>query len=259
MSIDLKVPRYRQPYMECGPTALVEVMEFFDHKKYDVNEIIEETKNTYRNMDWIFAAGISAIKRGFKVKIITISTEIFDPSWAELDNKKLIKKMKKRINFLSRKRNKDSYIIEWNIAPLKRAVKFLEEGGELIFCPVTTQLIKYFLRKKVPVIVPVNENVFYGIRRTVNDEYDDIRGMAGGHIVVISGFKGKEFIITDSERLAEWFKGYKGKVRKEMEFMLNCMSATCPPCLLVVYKQLNKSRFSLFATKLQSLCFHHGF
>ncbi len=237
MTLVLNVPRYRQPPMMCGATALAEVMEYFDKKRYNIREIAKETEKTYKNIDWLFAAGISAIKRGFKSKITTVSIEIFDPSWATLNKNKLIRKMEKRLEYLMSLNTKDSYIVEWNISPLKWAIEYLRKGGELFYHPITTKLIKNFLNKKIPLITPMNENLFYGIKRTTeNDEYDDIKGMGTGHIIVISGFKKNKFIITDSEILAERFKGVKGRVEKEFEILLNCMSAAGPPSLLIVYK-----------------------
>lgn len=50
--------------------------------------------------------------------------------------------------------------------------------------------------------------------------------MHGGHKVVISGFHKNEFIITDSERLSD---KSKGKIRRDMEFMLNCTMLSSPP------------------------------
>lgn len=74
MPVDLKVPRYRQPYMECGVTCLAEVMEYFSAEKHDIKDIVKEIGQTYENMDWDFVAGKLAMKRGFKVKVITPST-----------------------------------------------------------------------------------------------------------------------------------------------------------------------------------------
>ncbi|RLJ08211.1 MAG: hypothetical protein DRP13_02715 [Candidatus Aenigmatarchaeota archaeon] len=237
MAVMLKVPRYRQPPMMCGATALAEVMEYFDGKKYNIKEIAKETEKTYKNIDWLFAAGLFAMKRGFKSKIITISTEIFDPSWTNLTYDKLIRKMRKRLEYLLSKKTNDSYIIEWNISPLKWAIKYLEKGGELFYHPITTKLIKTFLEKRIPLIVPINENLFHGIKRTTqDDEYDDIKGMGTGHVVVISGFRKNKFIIIDSEIIAERFRGKRGKVEKEFEILLNCMSAGGPPSLFAIYK-----------------------
>ncbi len=218
--------------MECGPTCLAEVMEFYTKEKFDIKDLVKESKSPYKNMDWFFLFGMSALKRGFKVKIITVSTEILDPSWISLNPKKLVRKMKKRIKYLEGRKRKDRYLIEWNLEPLKKAVKFIEAGGELIFSLITIDLLKYFVKKKMPIIVPVNENIFYGIKRTKDDEYDDIRGYPSGHIVVISGYAKKDFIITDSERLSE---KEKGKTKRKTDLMLNSI-LSFSPMIMVVYK-----------------------
>ncbi|MCD6476840.1 MAG: C39 family peptidase [Candidatus Aenigmarchaeota archaeon] len=233
MVVRLNVPRYRQGYMECGPICLKQVMEYFDNVKYEVKSIIKETKSKYMNNDWIFLLAIAAMKRGFKAKVITLSTEIFDPSWSELDNKKLVKKFKKRLEYLKSKKNKDYYIRAFNIAPLEKAIEFIEKGGNLVFSPIYEELIEYFIKNKIPVIVTVNENIFYGIKRLYNEEYDDIRGNANGHMVVISGFDKKNFIITDPERLSDRKKGI---IKRNKKFMLNCI-LTFSPNLLIIYKK----------------------
>ncbi|MCD6590922.1 MAG: hypothetical protein J7K72_03030 [Candidatus Aenigmarchaeota archaeon] len=229
----MKVPRHRQPYMQCAPTCLAEVMEYFTRKKYDIKELIEETKTIYKGMDWIFLLGLSALKRGFKTKVITSSTEIFDPSWINLNNKKLLNKIERRIKFLSSIKRKDKYITEWNLYPLKTAKLFIENGGELVFSIITKELIKHFLKNRIPVIAPVNENIFFGIKRTTeDDEYSDIRGFTHGHYIVISGFSRDEFIITDSDRVSDYLKGV---LKRKMDHVI-CSILTLLPVILVIYK-----------------------
>lgn len=207
----LDVLRYRQPEYECEPTCLKMTMEFLDkNRKFDLKEIIRDTKSELKYMDWDFKIGIAALKRDFKAKIITFSNDLFDPTWAKLSKNKIIEKLKKRLNFVLKYDKRDvreGYIWWWYESSLKAAIGFLEKGGEVDLKPISKELIISYIKKNIPVITPLNGSIFYNRKRVYRGRYDDIRGEYFGHCVVTIGFRNDKFIIIDPGSLSNKTKG----------------------------------------------------
>ena len=222
MKILLNVPRYKQPPMECGPTCLKEVFDFYNYK-IDLKTIIKGTKSEKKYIDWDYKLGLFALKCGFKVDVYTLTTDIFDPTWYNFKKDVLLKQLKKRLNFVSKNNKKDvkdGYIWWWYKPALESIIKFIKAGGNIKFVPISKNLIIKLLKKGIPIIAPLNSTLIYKIRRVYRNNFDDIKGEYVGHFIVISGYDSRKdkFILVDSDRMADKRKGI---IKVDADLLIN--------------------------------------
>ncbi len=192
------------------PACLSAVFEFY---KIDLstNEIIEEiSTDSLKLYDWEFKAGSLSLKKGLSAKIYSNVSQIFDPSWVNISKKKLIERLKKEWDY-SRKReeiikkepSQNHYIypnkrIASRITKeIKAVIEFLKNGGEIDFSPISKEKIENYIEREIPIITSINPTLLHRMKRVYNNKPDDIRGINWGHVVIISGYDNKNFIISD--------------------------------------------------------------
>ncbi len=210
MPTKIKLKRIVQPHMECGPAALKIVMDYLGRDNYNLRKIINDTRSEQKYVDWEFKLGTAAVARGFNATIFTLSTHFFDPAWYKLSKPALIRRLKKRLAFVTRynaRDVRDGYIFWCYKQSTKAIIDFLTKGGNIVFKPITKELISSYISRGIPVICPVNGSIFYGKRRVYRKKYDDIRGVAFGHFVTVIGHKKDRFIVMDNERMSNKTKG----------------------------------------------------
>ncbi len=144
---------------------------------------------------WSPYIGIYAMKLGYNVEIFTYDVSLFDPTWFNLSNKSLIKKLKIAIKKIKDKDKKFG---------VRGYIDFLREGGKLTFKIPTKKILIKFLKKKIPPMAFVNSTAYYKRKRKdfkagKRSEFGEV----GGHCIVISGYKNGKFIVTDPN----YFKG----------------------------------------------------
>ena len=188
----LNVPRIEQKVTKasgtCGPTSIQQILEYYG---------IETSLKDIMNGMFLFdrggtssdgAMGDYLLKQGFKVKIYTFDTKMFDPSWFKLSRKELLKKLQKSYN-ISRGYKKYNY---------NGFINFLKHGGKIEFKAITLNEIKNYLKKIYPIMVGVDDSLLYGVKRSRKTFYDDdIRGKVWGHEVVVAGFKKNKLFVVD--------------------------------------------------------------
>lgn len=192
-----------QPPMQCGPACLKAVLSYY---KVDVpiSKLVEEARSRYKWHDWDFKLGLSALKRGLKVKIHTLSTTVFDPSWAKLSKKALMGKLAAELNYvksqkkLKKRRAKWSYTtLAYEEKELLAALGFIRAGGTVDFSAYTTGLIEECIRKGTPIICSFNQQLLHKAARLLEGKADDVKGVPLGHIIVIVGFNNDKFSVAD--------------------------------------------------------------
>lgn len=189
----LRVPRFKQRPFTCGSSALQQVLAYYGVKK-SLNEVLKNVK-TYKYGSWGCDVLSYALKLGFEAEIITRDLNIFDPTWFKLDRNKLIKKLKSRIKYA--KKNDKHGITGYT--------RFLELGGRIRFGIITENMIKDYLKKKIPVIACICSTALWKCKRIyskkIGEGYrsipSDVKGKPEGHFLVISGYTKDKFIVTD--------------------------------------------------------------
>lgn len=221
---------------ECLSSCILAVFKYWK-VKVTLNEIIEKiSTDSDKLYDWEFKAGELAIKQGLKARIYSNVTQLFDPSWINLDQKRLIKKLKQELNY-SQKREKsikqyprqrnpffpnerNLFLLNETIAKritkeIGSAIRFLETGGKIDFSPISKELIEKIIDKNIPIIASFNPALLFRMQRVLNNLPNDIKGVSWGHEVVISGYTKKKFILSDPG--GDFYKdSFNYKVNKDL-------------------------------------------
>jgi hypothetical protein len=82
-------------------------------------------------------------------------------------------------------------------------LEFLKLGGEIRFEDLTAELLRRPLRKGTPILTGLSATYLYGCAREIGmvPEYDDIRGVATGHFVVLCGYDPAERLVLLADPL----------------------------------------------------------
>ena len=170
----------RQPNdTTCGPTSLHAVYDYFD-VKLDLNEVINSIEYLEGGGTLAVMLGIDALKRGFEAEIITFNLKIFDPSWFQEDNINLIEKLKTQLKYKKTPKFKQA---------TNAYISFLEKGGKISYKTLNKELLNSFLIQDTPILTGLSATYLYNEKREYGEPvmYDDIKGQASGHFVVLSG------------------------------------------------------------------------
>ena len=191
--VQLKVPRLKQKPFTCGPSSLQQVFAYYGIKK-SINQLLKEIK-LYKKGTFDGQLGLCALENGFKAIIIDYNLHAYDPTWFKLSKKALIKKLKQSL-----KHRKGEYKtkVQW-------LIKYFEAGGNIKFEIVTPELIKSYLKKKIPVIVCLMMTSLYKEKRRITIKQkkgrrsikSDLKGKPAGHYLVVSGYDGDKLFVTD--------------------------------------------------------------
>lgn len=209
----LKFKINNQQIGECLSECLKSVFSYWN-VKIDINEIVKKiSKNSTKLYDWDFNAGSLAREKKLQAIIFSLVYQIFDPSWHHLTSVQLINKLKKEQRHLKQVQKKvikrtyrdfigyDLNFLNYYIKGICKAESFLKARGKLKLQPISKDLIKSLLKKKIPLIVSHNSTLLQKQKRCYENKPDDIRGYAWGHVVVVFGFQNKDnsFFIADPD------------------------------------------------------------
>lgn len=213
----LDIPKIEQKDFECGPACVAQILSYYKIP-FDIDEIIDYTSNSYKYKDWDYLMAQYMIKKGLHPKIIAFQSLIYDPSWEKLNQKELLNKMEKELEFFysDSPRLKHKGFLAWHnlgpeISELEEAIKFIVMGGEVILKPLTSSDICSFVKTKIPIICAYDSILLHGMKRGFMGKPDDISGNPMGHVSVISGYNETEFQLVDP---SYWY-------RKEEKYFVN--------------------------------------
>jgi hypothetical protein len=132
-----------------------------------------------------------ALQRGYKALIYTYDLNTVDPSWfadPSVIPSKLLEQMRvksdARLQLATR-----SYL------------RFFELGGTLKLEELTAALLRHHLSRGQPILTGLSATYLYECAREYRDEYDDVRGEATGHFVVLSGYDNRQRQVLVSDPL----------------------------------------------------------
>ena len=137
-----------------------------------------------------------ALKRGYKVTLLTYNLEIFDPTWFALPADEIRAKL-------------DAQAAVKNWPRLQAATRgydeFLRLGGALQLRDLDPSLLRKYLKRGIPVITGLSATYLYRAMRDIpeTNQDDDVRGEPVGHFVVLTGYRKhpREVLIADPLRI----------------------------------------------------------
>lgn len=167
----------------CGPTCLQAVYRYFGDS-ITLDQVVREITQLRDGGTLASLLGCHALRRGYRARLYTYDLNIFDPTWftgpneipvdiADKLRRQMAAKPDPKLRFASR-----AY------------VEYLELGGQLRFEDLSRPLIRGPLNKGLPVIAGLSSTYLYREMRDIPSTNlpDDIRGVPGGHFVVLHGY-----------------------------------------------------------------------
>ncbi len=176
----------------CGPTSLHAVYNYYGDT-ISLHDVIEEISYLEDGGTLAVHLGTHALKRGYNAKIYTYDMDLFDPTWYDFDNEKLIEKLIIQKQYKHNKKllhAADAYI------------NFLSSVGKLAFENLVSGILRKYFTKNIPVLAGLSSTYLYQCPREYatskkRTKYDDVRGFAAGHFVVLCGYdEDKQHIIV---------------------------------------------------------------
>ncbi len=176
----------------CGPTCLHALYNYY-RDPVGLLDVIREVSQLKTGGTLAVFLGIHALKRGYPATIYTYNLHIFDPTWF-LPNIDLTQKLK-----LQQKLKQDVKMQHATEAYLQ----FLELGGKIKYQELTTDLLKRYLIKRIPILTGLSATYLYQCAREIPDtnQMDDLQGEPAGHFVLIKGYSKKTRLADISDPL----------------------------------------------------------
>lgn len=192
MDIQLPISILPQPDdTTCGPTCLHAVYNYYG-EDITLDTVINDTRMLDAGGTLAVFLACSALRRGYKSTIYTYNLQMFDPSWFNDPDIDITERLEKQAACKQDEKLQhatDGYL------------EFIKLGGKLRFTDLNTRLLRSIIRKKLPILTGLSATYLYRTKRDYGpkDEPDDIRGLPGGHFVVISGYhrKNRTVLIAD--------------------------------------------------------------
>lgn len=178
----------------CGPTCLHAIYRYYG-LKISLKEVIETIERSLSGGTLSPLLGKHALLHGFDATIFVNNMDIFDPTWfkkSKASNEILITKLKHQGMF------KKSKVFD---QASKAFQEFLALGGTIRFKTIDVKLLKYYLKKDIPILTGLSATYLYRTAResfTSEGEsyFDDINGSPCGHFVVLCGHTEKRRIVV---------------------------------------------------------------
>ena len=180
-SLTLPVSMLPQPNeTTCGPTCLHAVYRYWDEKE-TLDSVIERTKSLEIGGTFAVFLACDALRKGYRATIYTYNLTVFDPSWFGPEGTDIAHKL------TLQREIKSDYRLQQATAGY---LDFLKLGGRLRQMDLSHGLIHGMLRRRLPILTGLSSTYLYRTPREYgpNDEPDDVRGLPGGHFVVIAGY-----------------------------------------------------------------------
>jgi len=186
--LDISVPA--QPdATTCGPTCLHAVYRYYGDPA-PLEQVVAEVPALPGGGTLAVNLACHALRRGYRATILTYNLTIFDPTWFAPGSPSISARLEAQRQIKS----------DPKLALATNAyLEFFELGGRLKFEDLTPALLRRYLTRGVPLLTGLSATYLYQCAREYHDEYDDVRGEATGHFVVLSGYdrSTREVIVAD--------------------------------------------------------------
>ncbi|MBI5558061.1 MAG: C39 family peptidase [Deltaproteobacteria bacterium] len=165
----------------CGPTCLHAVYRYFGDIM-PLGQVVSEVTSLASGGTLAVFLACHALRRGYSATIFTYNLHFYDPTWFHPPGQDLREKLVAQAAF-----KKDDARLQ---VATKAYLDFLDLGGRIFFEDMTRSLVRWYLRRSVPIITGLSSTYLYQSMREygINGDEDDVRGEPAGHFVVLSGY-----------------------------------------------------------------------
>lgn len=182
----------------CGPTCLHAVYRYYD-LDIDLARLVDQTRTLKAGGTLAAFLGSHALDQGFDATIYTYDLNTFDPTWFEKGAPPITERLDRQLEHKNEPKLREAS---------EGYSEFLDKGGRLKLEDLTPSLIRRYLKRGVPILAGLSATYLYRTAREFgpNDDFDDIRGRASGHFVVMHGYDTarREVRIADPTRPGEF-------------------------------------------------------
>lgn len=207
MAAPLNLQILRQPDDQtCGPTCLHALYAYYGDVQ-PLTQVISETRMLKEGGTIAANLACHALRRGYKAKIYTYNLAMFDPTWFSTPGVDIGERLERQL--------------EAKPDPKRRAategyIEFLGLGGRMRFEDLTTNLLRRYLKRGVPILTGLSATYLYRCAREYGprSDYDDVRGEPMGHFVVLAGYDRvrREVTVADPLHDNPGFESHKYQV-----------------------------------------------
>lgn len=175
----------------CGPTCLHAVYQYYGDD-ITLPQVIAEIPQLDEGGTLAVVLGCHALRRGYAATIYTFNLQVFDPTWFAKQASSLRNKLRLQMEARTSAKLR---------VATRSYLEFLDGGGTVRMHDLTSDLIRRYLNRSVPILTGLSATYLYQEPREIGlqCEYDDIRGEPSGHFVVLSGYdrQRREVIVAD--------------------------------------------------------------
>jgi hypothetical protein len=167
----------------CGPTCLHAMYRYWGDD-VPLAAVIAEVTTTQSGGTFAVFLANHALQRGYRATLYTYNLRLFDPTWFAQPGFDVADRLRRQREFKGPGRPTFAQMTDGFL-------EFLDHGGELRFVDPSTELLRRYLRRGVPILTGLSSTFLYRHAREYgdDDEEDDIRGEPQGHFVVLCGYR----------------------------------------------------------------------
>jgi hypothetical protein len=164
----------------CGATCLHSIYRYYGDR-IELDDVINDVEHLDEGGTLGVFLGAHALRRGYKVSLYSYNLQVFDPTWHALTQDEIAGRLVKQMAVKAQRKLK---------VASKAYVEFIELGGQIRFTELSPKLLRRHLNGNVPMIAGLSSTYLYQTPREYGPrgDYDDIRGVPGGHFVVLTGY-----------------------------------------------------------------------
>jgi hypothetical protein len=180
----------------CGPTCLHAIYRYYGDS-ISLEQVISEVKGLQEGGTLAVFLACHALSRGYRARIYTYNLHMFDPSWFAAESTGTLEQ-----KLEEQQGAKPGDKIE---IPTRGYLEFLKLGGELRFEDLTSSIIRYYLKRSIPILTGLSATFLYRSTRELGatNRMDDVQGEPVGHFVVFFGYdkEYRQVLVADPYQL----------------------------------------------------------
>ena len=175
----------------CGPTCLHALYRYYAGTQ-SLDQVIQETRQLQEGGTMAVFLGTHALRQGYSATLFTYDLSMFDPTWFSQAGVDLPGKLRDQLKY---KRDEKFHLAS------RAFLAFISLGGKIRMEDLTGQLLRRYLKRRVPVLVGLSATWLYAEQREIGPTMtpDDVRGEPQGHFVVLCGYdhEKREVLVAD--------------------------------------------------------------
>jgi hypothetical protein len=177
--LHLPIDIRRQPdETTCGPTCLDAIYRYYGDR-FPLETILAETGRLSDGGTLAVYLACHALSRGYRATLYTYDVQVFDPSWFGEPGVSMSERLRQQMAL------KDSARLR---VATEAYLDFLDRGGIVRLEDLTAALLRRYLDRATPILAGLSATYLYRTPRETRTAYDDLRGVATGHFVVLCGY-----------------------------------------------------------------------